>query len=152
MNDALRNLLRQLRLSGLLSTLEVRLHEAAANHLDHREFLELILQDELAVRSSRLLHRRVAAAQFREVKALDQFDWSFNPAISKKPIFELATCKFIREHRDVLLLESLGTYRLPCRNWDFVNVRTADGTVERRFFCRAVRSSRRRCVAFSLVR
>jgi len=104
MNDALRNLLRQLRLSGLLSTLEVRLHEAAANHLDHREFLELILQDELAVRSSRLLHRRVAAAQFREVKALDQFDWSFNPAISKKPIFELATCKFIRDHRDVLLL------------------------------------------------
>src|SRR5471030_2676777 len=78
MTDALRNLLRQLRLSGLLSTLEVRLHEAAANHLDHREFLELILQDELAVRSSRLLHRRVAAAQFREVKALDQFDWSFN--------------------------------------------------------------------------
>src|SRR5271156_5684538 len=69
MTDALQNLLKQLRLSGLLSTLEVRLHEAAANHLDHREFLELILQDELAVRSDRLLQRRVKAAQFREVKA-----------------------------------------------------------------------------------
>jgi len=32
MTDALQNLLKQLRLSGLLSTLEVRLHEAAANH------------------------------------------------------------------------------------------------------------------------
>ena len=51
MTDALQNLLKQLRLSGLLSTLEVRLHEAAANRLDHREFLELILHDELAVRS-----------------------------------------------------------------------------------------------------
>ena len=39
MTDGLQSLLKQLRLSGLLSTLEVRLHEAAANHLDHREFL-----------------------------------------------------------------------------------------------------------------
>jgi DNA replication protein DnaC len=104
MTDALQNLLKQLRLSGLLSTLEVRLHEAAANHLDHREFLELILHDELAVRSDRQLQRRVKAAQFREVKALDQFDWSFNAAIPKKPIFELATCNFVRDRRDVLLL------------------------------------------------
>ena len=104
MTDALQNLLKQLRLSGLLSTLEVRLHEAAANHLDHREFLEIILHDELAVRSDRQLQRRVKAAQFREVKALDQFDWSFNAAIPKKPIFELATCNFVRDHRDVLLL------------------------------------------------
>jgi hypothetical protein len=80
MTDALQNLLKQLRLSGLLSTLEVRLHEAAASQLSHRDFLELILQDELAVRNERLLGRRVKAAQFREVKALDQFDWSFNRA------------------------------------------------------------------------
>ena len=37
-------------------------------------------------------------------RRLDQFDWSFNPNIPKKPIFELATCNFVREHRDVLLL------------------------------------------------
>ncbi len=104
MNDALQNLLKQLRLSGLLSTLEVRLHEAAANQLSHRDFLELILQDELAVRNERLIGRRVKAAQFREVKTLDQFDWSFNPTIPKKPIFELATCNFLRERRDVLFL------------------------------------------------
>lgn len=55
MNDALQNLLKQLRLSGLLSTLEVRLHEAAASQLGHRDFLELILQDELAVRNDRLM-------------------------------------------------------------------------------------------------
>ena len=104
MTDALQNLLKQLRLSGLLSTLEVRLHEAAANQLSHREFLELILHDELAVRSDRLMQRRIKAALFREVKTLDQFDWSFNPTINKKQIFELATCKFLRDRRDVLLL------------------------------------------------
>ncbi len=104
MNDALRVALKQLRLSGLLESLEVRLQEAAGNGLSHAEFLELILQDELVVRADRQLQRRVKAAQFRELKALDEFDWSFNPSIKKKQIFELATGRFIREALDVLFL------------------------------------------------
>jgi hypothetical protein len=36
--------------------------------LNHAEFLELLLQDELAVRSDRLLKRRIKAAAFRELK------------------------------------------------------------------------------------
>lgn len=50
MKDALSNMLRNLRLSGLAETLEVRLQEARGNRLTHAEFLELILQDELLVR------------------------------------------------------------------------------------------------------
>jgi DNA replication protein DnaC len=92
------------RLSGLLQTLDVRLQEAAGHSLNHAEFLELILQDELAVRSDRLLKRRVKAANFRELKTLDDFDWSFNPSIKKKQVFDLASSRFIREGRDVLLL------------------------------------------------
>jgi DNA replication protein DnaC len=104
MNDNLRHALKQLRLSGLLESLEVRLQEAAGHHLNHAEFLELILQDELAVRSDRLLKRRVKAAGFRELKTLDDFDWAFNPSIKKKQVFDLASGRFIREHRDVLWL------------------------------------------------
>jgi DNA replication protein DnaC len=96
--------LKKLRLSGLLESLEVRLLEASGHSLSHLEFLELILQDELAVRSDRQLQRRVKAALFRELKPLDQFDWAFNPSIKKKPILDLATCRFIREKRDVLWL------------------------------------------------
>ena len=62
MNDALRVALKQLRLSGLLESLEVRLQEAAGNGLSHAEFLELVLQDELVVRADRQLQRRVNAA------------------------------------------------------------------------------------------
>ena len=68
------------------------------------EFLELILQDELAVRSDRRLQRRVKAALFRELKPLDQFDWAFNPTIKKKQVLDLATCRFVGERRDVLWL------------------------------------------------
>jgi IstB-like ATP binding protein len=104
MNDALRVALKQLPLSGLLESRGVRLQEAAGNSLSHAEFLELVLQDELVVPADRQLQRRVKAAQFRELKSLDEFDWSFNLSIKKKQIFDLASGRFIREARDVLLL------------------------------------------------
>jgi len=109
MNDYLRNMLKKLRLSGLSESLEVRLQEAAGHHLTHAEFLELVLQDELAVRGNRLLQRRVKAAGFRELKTLEDFDWSFNPSLKKKQIFDLASGHFLQEHRDVLWLGPPGT-------------------------------------------
>ena len=100
----LESTLKQLRLSGLAASLAVRLQEAAANRLSHEEFLELILQDELNVRHQRLLSRRTKAADFHGLKPLEDFDWSFNPSIRKKEIFDLATCNFIRQSQDVLFL------------------------------------------------
>jgi DNA replication protein DnaC len=104
MNDSLRTALKKLRLSGLLQNLEIRLQEAASHSLNHAEFLELVVQDELMIRSDRLLQRRLKAAGFRDLKTLDDFDWSFNPSIKKKQIFDLATCRFLRERRDLLWL------------------------------------------------
>ena len=74
MNDPLVRALKQLRLSGALQSLEVRLHEARSNQLSHAEFLELVVQDELVVRSDRTFRRRLKVAGFRELKLLDDFD------------------------------------------------------------------------------
>ncbi|MEI7837897.1 MAG: ATP-binding protein, partial [Planctomycetota bacterium] len=97
MNESLLTALKKLRLSGLIGTLDVRLQEAGGNHLSHAEFLELVLQDELAVRSDRQVNRRVKAATFREIKTLEDFDWQFNPSIRRKQVYELATCQFIHQ-------------------------------------------------------
>ena len=104
MRPSLLQTLKQLRLSGLADSLEVRLSEASGNRLDHADFLELILQDELNVRLSRLVSRRVKSACFGEVKNLDEFDFSFNPSIKRKQIHDLASCSFLRDKADVLLL------------------------------------------------
>src|SRR5208283_5080553 len=63
MNAKLAEQLKKLRLSGITQTLEVRLQEAAANRLDHVEFLELVLADEMAVRQERLIGRGLKAAE-----------------------------------------------------------------------------------------
>ena len=104
MRPSLEQSLKTLRLSGLAASLDVRLVEARNNRLEHEEFLELLVSDELAVRTSRLVDRRVRAAMFREIKSLDEFDFSFNPSIKRKQVFDLATCKFVRDKADVLLL------------------------------------------------
>ena len=104
MNEALTTTLRKLRLSGLAQSLEVRLQEAQGHQLSHVEFLELILQDELAVRADRQMDRRTRAAMFRDQRTLEDFDFSFNTSIKRKQIYDLASGAFVRQARDVLLL------------------------------------------------
>lgn len=104
MKDSLNRTLKELRLSGLAGSLQVRLQEARGNNLSHEEFLEMILQDELNVREQRLIERRKKGASFRDTRTLDDFDFGFNPSIKRKQVFDLATCQFIREARDVLFV------------------------------------------------
>ena len=104
MNATLTQSLRKLRLSGLMQTLEVRLHEAQANQLTHEQFLELIVTDEVNIRRQRLLQRRLKAAQFRDLRTIEDFDFRFNPSVSRKEIFELATVQFVKQAADVLFI------------------------------------------------
>jgi DNA replication protein DnaC len=104
MKGQLATTLKRLRLSGLASTIDVRLQEAKTNQLSHEEFLELLVQDELAIRDQRLIQRRLNAAHFRDLKTLEDFNWEFNPSIPRREIMDLATCKFIQQRRDCLLL------------------------------------------------
>ena len=109
MTESLQTALTRLHLSGLAASLDVRLQEAAGHHLSHGEFLELVLQDELLIRNQRLIARRTKVAGFRELKTLDQFDFSFNSSIKRKQVFDLASGRFIREAKDVLLIGPPGT-------------------------------------------
>ena len=109
MNESLRGMLRKLRLSGMYESIDIRRQEAISNQLDYLEFLELCLQDELLVRDDRKRKRRVKGACFPQLKTVDQFDWSFNPSLNKKQLFDLSTCAFIRQNRDVLFIGPPGT-------------------------------------------
>jgi len=104
MNQTLMQSARKLRLSGLLTSLELRLQEAQTHQLAHAQFLELVFQDELNVRAQRLIDKRQKLAAFRELKTLEDFDWTFNTAIKRQQIYELATAQFIRQRRDLLFL------------------------------------------------
>ena len=96
--------LRHLRLSGMAEALPVRIQQAAGAGLPHREFLELLVEDELARRSDRLFARRLKQASISQLKEFTDFDWSFNPKLPRARLCELATGRFIAQHHGVLLI------------------------------------------------
>jgi len=104
MNDTLTRHMRELRLSGMAQTMDVRLQEAAGGRLSHAEFLELIFQDEANIREERRIARRVKYATFKEVKTIEDFDFSFNTSIKRQQIYDLATCGFMKKAQDVLFV------------------------------------------------
>ena len=57
----------------------------------------MILHDEINVREQRKIARRTAAAEFTALKQLEDFDWRFNSSVSRKEIYELAACHFVRK-------------------------------------------------------
>ena len=78
--------------------------------MTHAEFLELILRTSCWCATnvrSLVESKRAASATSRR---LEEFDWSFNPAIKRSQIYDLATGRFIKQRRDVLLclLRELG--------------------------------------------
>ena len=106
----LQRALRQLRLSGMATGLEMRLLQAQTEKLAPIDFLSTLVSDELLRRQDRLLDRRVKQAGFRDVgKTLDTFDFDFNKKMNRRLVFELATGRFITQHEDGLLLGPPGT-------------------------------------------
>jgi DNA replication protein DnaC len=101
--------LKQLRLSGILDSIDTRNREAIDNKMPYPEFLALLIQDEIARREHKKFTTRVRRAGFRSQKTLEQFDFDFARNVNRALIEELATGRFIREHVAVLIAGPCGT-------------------------------------------
>jgi DNA replication protein DnaC len=107
-NDDLVPILKKLRLSGVLDTLELRVREACDDELSHVEFLYRLLSDEVARREAKNLHLRLRKARFEHAKTIDDFDFQFNPTVPKSRIVDLATCHFVARREVVCLVGPSG--------------------------------------------
>ena len=94
--------LRQLKLSGMLETLDVRAAQATERQLSATEFLALLLDDELERRSQQRLGRSLALSGCDTRKTLASFDFSAAPHVNRTLIQDLATCTFIPRHENIL--------------------------------------------------
>lgn len=108
-NVELERALRGLRLSGMTATLETRALQVASHEMTFLEAFSWLVQDELDRRRSRLQERRYALSGLPERKTLPEIDWSYNPKVPRRDIFELSTLKFIDAREDVLLIGRPGT-------------------------------------------
>ena len=103
MNDTLKDRLRTLRLSGVLQTLDARHRQAIDAQWSYLDFLTRLLEDEVERRAQKQLLLRVRRGMINSTKTLDDFSFTFNPAINRQKVLALAACDFIREKRNVLI-------------------------------------------------
>jgi DNA replication protein DnaC len=100
--------LKQLRLSGILDSLEVRTQQAIREQWSYLEFLTRLVQDEVERRGHKQLDLRVRRGGLVASKTLTSFDFGFNPTINRQLVHDLATCAFVRQRRNVLICGQTG--------------------------------------------
>lgn len=101
--------LKDLRLSGMMDTLEARALQVSSHEMDFVEALGWLIQDEIDRRQSTLLGRRFHLSGLPERKFLKDVDWSYNQKLPRRECLELGTLKFIEAKEDVMLIGQPGT-------------------------------------------
>lgn len=102
--DRLQEQMRRLRLVRSLDQLPSILESAARRELSYSDFLEEVLTTEIAGKNETGTAMRVAKAHLPFVKTLESFEFKFQPSVDPKLVRELATCRFIANGENVLLL------------------------------------------------
>jgi len=107
--------LKQLRLSGILDSLEARNRQAIDSKLAYTEFLAMLVSDEIARREQKKFSLRLRRAQFRTNKTLEQFDFERLPKLNRALVHDLATGRYLQEKAPVLIVGPCGTGSAPGR-------------------------------------
>jgi DNA replication protein DnaC len=97
-----------LRIPVTADQLDAALQQAQDAALTHLDFLHRLLADQAGLRRERSLQRRIKDACFRDLQPLADFDWTFNPAISRVQIETLAACDFVRRHQNLVFVGQSG--------------------------------------------
>ena len=100
--------LKQLRLSGILDSLEARNRQAIDGKLAYTEFLALLIGDEVARRENKKFSMRLRRAQFRTNKTLEQFDFDRIPKLNRQLVHDLASGRYLQEKAPVLIVGPSG--------------------------------------------
>jgi len=106
--SALAAALRELKLSGMLGTLDARLAQARAGDLGHIDFLQVLCQDEISRRESHSLERRVRAARFETPATMEGFDFGASPKLPAAQIRDLAALRWLASGESVILYGPVG--------------------------------------------
>lgn len=96
--------LQRLRLFKSRERLDALLQEAGSKELPYADFLEMVLNEEVAAKTSKNITMRTNLARFPFVKGIDAFDFGYQPSIDKKQIQTLASCHFIEHGENVVIL------------------------------------------------
>jgi DNA replication protein DnaC len=93
--------LTRLHLAEMVDTLITRAQEG---QVGYREFLDLVLEEELGVREGRRFKQALKLTGLPSHKTLDSFDCAFQPDLDVVRVKELATLRFVEQKGQAIFL------------------------------------------------
>lgn len=79
------------------------------NSESYEHFLNKLMQKEIAIRQENQQKRKVKAAKFPYFKTIDDFDFNRLEHVSSAYIWELASCDFIKNRQNVVMIGNSGS-------------------------------------------
>lgn len=106
--EKLKTKLRQLKLAGMVKSFEARNKFAIDNKVSYIEFMELLLEDESLNRQANSFGKRLSKSKINTQKSIEEFDFNYQPKLNKQQITELASCRFINQNKNIVLMGKPG--------------------------------------------
>ena len=100
--------LYELNFTGMIKALEEQAQNPESTALSFEERLGLLVDRELTERESRRLQRRLNQAKLRQEACIEDVDLRVSRGLDKMLITTLATCAWIAEHLNVLIIGPTG--------------------------------------------
>lgn len=100
---------RRLRLPGLSKSFEGLARQAREASWQYEEYLRETLGAEELSRNESVVHNRIRAARFPEMKTLDTFQFAAADGIDAAVVAQLARCEWIKEQRNLIFAGPVGT-------------------------------------------
>lgn len=109
MNDSLAMKIRRLNLAGMVQTVDMRVEQSIKESLSYVEFLELVINDEHLNRGRNRRNELIRRAKFPQHKTIEEFNFSWQPALNRQEIYGFGTCEFIRKRENIAFIGLPGT-------------------------------------------
>ena len=108
MTTSLEQKLTALKLRRMREVVAGWLEQAAAAPLDHAEFLDQLLSEELLARQESALRRRMALAGFPYAATVEQFDFSLRPELKRPVLLRYFDSSFVEKAGALILIGASG--------------------------------------------
>ena len=104
-----RNQMSEMKLYGMLESLDLRLSEALSQNWGASDFISALVTDEKSYRSAAQIRRRLKAASFRTQASFETLDYTTKRTLTKPLVRELMQLQFIKANaQNVMIIGPTG--------------------------------------------
>ena len=101
--------LKVLRLHGMVEALQAQVANSDIANLGFEERLAFLVENEISTRENNRLKIRLKKAKLRQNACMQDIDYKSSRGLDKSLLLSLETCRWIEQHKNVLIIGPTGT-------------------------------------------